>query len=216
MCAPPRDFQATLPSLSNAPSLSPIRRKGKEKDAAEPSAAPLSPKKASEVNTGTHTQKERGDLLCKSVILPSHANVVCLVSRQASRRLGFDSHQQIHHTGQLLPSATLLEALRRPQSYTRQLQGKSAPHLLLLIHLKLSSSSGAVAYCVRASQVTLDLHSSQEKFGSFLRATLDVLSQLLELATLNDINKVSTRFLQSTCYDDFLLLICELFFCNCM
>lgn len=37
----------------------------------------------------------------------------------------------------------------------------------------------------------LDLHSNQEKFGSFLRAALDVLSQLLELATLNDINKVS-------------------------
>lgn len=39
-------------------------------------------------------------------------------------------------------------------------------------------------------QVMLDLHSNQEKFGSFLRAALDVLSQLLELATLNDINKV--------------------------
>lgn len=42
-------------------------------------------------------------------------------------------------------------------------------------------------------QVTLDLHSSQEKFGSFLRTTLDVLSQLLELATLNDINKVKKK-----------------------
>lgn len=40
----------------------------------------------------------------------------------------------------------------------------------------------------------LDLHSNQEKFGSFLRAALDVLSQLLELATLNDINKVSGWF----------------------
>lgn len=51
-------------------------------------------------------------------------------------------------------------------------------------------------------QVTLDLHSSQEKFGSFLRTTLDVLSQLLELATLNDINKVKKKkFLQSTCFD---------------
>lgn len=56
-------------------------------------------------------------------------------------------------------------------------------------------------------QVTLDLHSSQEKFGSFLRATLDVLSQLLELATLNDINKVNIKFLQSTSLDDFLLII---------
>lgn len=41
--------------------------------------------------------------------------------------------------------------------------------------------------------MTLDLHSSQEKFGSFLRATLDVLSQLLELATLHDISKVKMR-----------------------
>lgn len=40
------------------------------------------------------------------------------------------------------------------------------------------------------SKVTLDLHSNQEKFGGFLRATLDVLSQLLELATLHDISKV--------------------------
>lgn len=45
-------FQATLPSLSNTPSLSPIRRKGKEKEAVEPSVAPMSPKKANEVNTG--------------------------------------------------------------------------------------------------------------------------------------------------------------------
>uniref|UniRef100_A0A8C9ZQY8 Huntingtin n=1 Tax=Sander lucioperca TaxID=283035 RepID=A0A8C9ZQY8_SANLU len=43
--------KATLPSLSNTPSLSPIRRKGKEKDVAEPSAAPMSPKKSNEVNT---------------------------------------------------------------------------------------------------------------------------------------------------------------------
>uniref|UniRef100_A0A3Q2YC87 Huntingtin n=1 Tax=Hippocampus comes TaxID=109280 RepID=A0A3Q2YC87_HIPCM len=37
--------------------------------------------------------------------------------------------------------------------------------------------------------VTLDLHNSHEKFGGFLRAALDVLSQLLELATLHDISK---------------------------
>lgn len=41
------------------------------------------------------------------------------------------------------------------------------------------------------AQVTLDLHSTNEKFGGFLRSTLDVLSQLLELATLHDIGKVS-------------------------
>eukprot|EP00063_Salmo_salar_P071958 XP_014046793.1 PREDICTED: huntingtin-like [Salmo salar] len=45
--------KATLPSLANAPSLSPIRRKGKEKEVAEPSTTPMSPKKGSETNTGT-------------------------------------------------------------------------------------------------------------------------------------------------------------------
>ena len=49
------NLKATLPSLSNTPSLSPIRRKGKEKDVAEPSAVPMSPKKSNEVNTGMHT-----------------------------------------------------------------------------------------------------------------------------------------------------------------
>ncbi len=47
-------FQATLPSLSNTPSLSPIRRKSKEKEMMEPSTTPMSPKKG-EVNTGSHT-----------------------------------------------------------------------------------------------------------------------------------------------------------------
>uniref|UniRef100_A0A3B4FEU3 Huntingtin n=1 Tax=Pundamilia nyererei TaxID=303518 RepID=A0A3B4FEU3_9CICH len=44
-------MKATLPSLSNTPSLSPIRRKGKEKEVADPSATPMSPKKGSEANT---------------------------------------------------------------------------------------------------------------------------------------------------------------------
>lgn len=48
-------FQATLPSLGNTPSLSPIRRKGKEKEMTEPSTTPMSPKKGGEANTGTVT-----------------------------------------------------------------------------------------------------------------------------------------------------------------
>uniref|UniRef100_A0AAY4AQL9 Huntingtin n=1 Tax=Denticeps clupeoides TaxID=299321 RepID=A0AAY4AQL9_9TELE len=44
--------KASLPSLSNTPSLSPIRRKGKEKEPSEPSATPMSPKKGGETNTG--------------------------------------------------------------------------------------------------------------------------------------------------------------------
>lgn len=39
-------------------------------------------------------------------------------------------------------------------------------------------------------QVTLDLQNTNEKFGCFLRSALDVLSQILELATLQDIGKV--------------------------
>uniref|UniRef100_A0AAX7VAA8 Huntingtin n=1 Tax=Astatotilapia calliptera TaxID=8154 RepID=A0AAX7VAA8_ASTCA len=116
-------MKATLPSLSNTPSLSPIRRKGKEKEVADPSATPMSPKKGSEANTGSTTVNK-------------------------STTFGNFYH---------LP-----------------------PYLKLHDVLKATHAN---------YKVTLDLHSSQEKFGSFLRATLDVLSQLLELATLHDIGK---------------------------
>nr|XP_046259998.1 huntingtin isoform X3 [Scatophagus argus] len=122
--------KASLPSLSNTPSLSPIRRKGKEKEAAEPSAAPMSPKKGNEVNTGRPADSTGSTAINKSTTLGS-----------------------FYH----LP-----------------------PYLKLYDVLKATHAN---------YKVTLDLHSNQEKFGSFLRATLDVLSQLLELATLNDISK---------------------------
>lgn len=48
-------------------------------------------------------------------------------------------------------------------------------------------------------QVTLDLQNNNEKFGSFLRAALDVLSQLLEIATLPDIGKVNGEFEVYSC-----------------
>lgn len=44
-------------------------------------------------------------------------------------------------------------------------------------------------------KVTLDLQNSSEKFGGFLRSALDVLAQILELATLQDIGKVCASFL---------------------
>lgn len=47
-----------------------------------------------------------------------------------------------------------------------------------------------LVFIVLLFKVTLDLHNTNEKFGSFLRSALDVLSQVLELATLNDIGKV--------------------------
>lgn len=49
------------------------------------------------------------------------------------------------------------------------------------------------------SKVTLDLHNANEKFGGFLRSALDVLSQLLELATLHDIGKVWCQSLIISC-----------------
>ncbi|XP_037546596.1 huntingtin, partial [Nematolebias whitei] len=129
--APGPAMKAALPSLSNTPSLSPIRRKGKEKEAAEPNPSPMSPKKSNEVNTGRPADGAGGSTA---------------VSK--STTLGNFYH---------LP-----------------------PYLKLYDVLKATHAN---------YKVTLDLHSSQEKFGSFLRAALDVLSQLLELATLHDIGK---------------------------
>ncbi|XP_067354239.1 huntingtin isoform X1 [Channa argus] len=122
--------KTTLPSLSNTPSLSPIRRKGKEKDGAEPTTAPMSPKKSNEVNTGRPADSTGSTAVNKSTTFGS-----------------------FYH----LP-----------------------PYLKLYDVLKATHAN---------YKVTLDLHSNQEKFGSFLRAALDVLSQLLELATLHDISK---------------------------
>ncbi|XP_034043507.1 huntingtin isoform X2 [Thalassophryne amazonica] len=122
--------KATLPSLSNTPSLSPIRRKGKEKETAELSSAPMSPKKSSEVNTGRSADGTGTAAVNKSTTIG-----------------GF------YH----LPT-----------------------YLKLYDVLKATHAN---------YKVTLDLHSSQDKFGGFLRAALDVLSQLLELATLHDISK---------------------------
>ncbi|XP_041641127.1 huntingtin isoform X2 [Cheilinus undulatus] len=122
--------KATLPSLSNTPSLSPIRRKGKEKETAEPSAAPMSPKKSNEVNTGRPADNTGSTAVNKSTTLGN-----------------------FYH----LP-----------------------PYLKLYDVLKATHAN---------FKVTLDLHNTQEKFGSFLRSALDVLSQLLELATLHDISK---------------------------
>uniref|UniRef100_A0A669F0H0 Huntingtin n=1 Tax=Oreochromis niloticus TaxID=8128 RepID=A0A669F0H0_ORENI len=63
-------MKATLPSLSNTPSLSPIRRKGKEKEGAEPSATPMSPKKGSEANTaGRPTDSTGSTTVNKSTTL---------------------------------------------------------------------------------------------------------------------------------------------------
>lgn len=122
--------KATLPSLSNTPSLSPIRRKGKEKEVADPSAVPMSPKKSNEVNTGRPAENTGSTAVNKSTTLGN-----------------------FYH---LPPYLKLYDVLKA--TYTNY-------------------------------KVTLDLHSNQEKFGCFLRASLDVLSQLLELATLYDIGK---------------------------
>ncbi|XP_062991957.1 huntingtin isoform X2 [Elgaria multicarinata webbii] len=124
-------IKATLPSLTNPPSLSPIRRKGKEKEVTEHASVPMSPKKTSD-NSPVPRQTDTSG--------PAPA------SRSSS--LGNFYH---------LPS-----------------------YLKLYDVLKATHAN---------YKVTLDLQNSNEKFGGFLRSALDVLSQILELATLQDIGK---------------------------
>ncbi|KAM8940376.1 huntingtin isoform 2-T2 [Pelodytes ibericus] len=122
-------IKTTLPSLTNPPSLSPIRRKGKERESAEQTAVPLSPKKVSEAAPASRQTDASGPA-------------------QTSKSLGSFYH---------LPS-----------------------YLKLYDVLKATYAN---------YKVSLDLHSNNEKFGSFLRSALHVLSQILELATLTDIGK---------------------------
>ncbi|XP_077102663.1 huntingtin isoform X10 [Siphateles boraxobius] len=122
--------KATLPSLANTTSLSPIRRKGKEKETTEPSNTPMSPKKGGETNTGRV------------------ADSTSIAAVNKSTTMGSFYH--------LPPYLKLYDALRATHANYK---------------------------------VTLDLHNTNEKFGGFLRSALDVLSQLLELATLHDIGK---------------------------
>ncbi|KAL1789437.1 huntingtin [Sigmodon hispidus] len=118
-------IKAALPSLTNPPSLSPIRRKGKEKEPGEQASAPMSPKKASRQSDASGP-----------------------VTASKSSSLGSFYH---------LPS-------------------------YLKLHDVLKATHANY-------KVTLDLQNSTEKFGGFLRSALDVLSQILELATLQDIGK---------------------------
>ncbi|XP_063780391.1 huntingtin isoform X3 [Pseudophryne corroboree] len=122
-------IKTTLPSLTNPPSLSPIRRKGKERETADQTAVPLSPKKSSDVTPASRQTDTSGPA-------------------QTSKSLGSFYH---------LPS-----------------------YLKLYDVLKATYAN---------YKVTLDLQTSNEKFVSFLRSALDVLSQILELATLTDIGK---------------------------
>ncbi|KAM5271600.1 huntingtin [Ctenodactylus gundi] len=129
--APGPAIKAALPSLANPPSLSPIRRKGKDKEPGEQASAPVSPKKGSEAGTASRQSDTSG---------PATAS--------KSSSLGSFSH---------LPS-------------------------YLKLHDVLKATHANY-------KVTLDLQNSTEKFGAFLRSALDVLSQILELATLQDIGK---------------------------
>ncbi|XP_068926815.1 huntingtin isoform X1 [Petaurus breviceps papuanus] len=124
-------IKAALPSLTNPPSLSPIRRKGKEKEPGEQTSVPLSPKKGNEASPASRSSDPSGP---------------AITSKSSS--LGSFYH---------LPS-----------------------YLKLYDVLKATHAN---------YKVTLDLQNSNEKFGGFLRAALDVLSQILELATLQDIGK---------------------------
>ncbi|XP_042638571.1 huntingtin [Orycteropus afer afer] len=129
--APGPAAKAALPSLTNPPSLSPIRRKGKEKEAGEQASVPLSPKKGTEAGPASRQSDTPGP-----------------VATSKSSSLGSFYH---------LPS-------------------------YLKLHDVLKATHANY-------KVTLDLQNSTEKFGGFLRSALDVLSQILELATLQDIGK---------------------------
>lgn len=124
-------IKAALPSLTNPPSLSPIRRKGKEKEPGEQTSTPMSPKKGGEASTASRQSDTSGP-----------------VTASKSSSLGSFYH---------LPS-------------------------YLRLHDVLKATHANY-------KVTLDLQNSTEKFGGFLRSALDVLSQILELATLQDIGK---------------------------
>ncbi|XP_012879339.1 PREDICTED: huntingtin [Dipodomys ordii] len=123
-------IKAALPSLANPPSLSPIRRKGKEREPEQVSVPP-SPKKGNEANTASRQSDSSGP-----------------VTASKSSSVGSFYH---------LPS-------------------------YLRLHDVLKATHANY-------KVTLDLQNSTEKFGGFLRSALDVLSQILELATLQDIGK---------------------------
>ncbi|XP_015718120.1 huntingtin isoform X1 [Coturnix japonica] len=129
--APGPAVKATLPSLTNPPSLSPIRRKGKEREPVEQASVPMSPKKGGETSPATRQTDASGP-----------------VPTSKSSSIGSFYH---------LPS-----------------------YLKLYDVLKATHAN---------YKVTLDLQNTNEKFGCFLRSALDVLSQILELATLQDIGK---------------------------
>uniref|UniRef100_A0A8C9W2J2 Huntingtin n=1 Tax=Scleropages formosus TaxID=113540 RepID=A0A8C9W2J2_SCLFO len=86
--APGPAIKATLPSLATTPSLSPIRRKSKEKEPVEPSTAPMSPKKGSEGSQATTTVNKSTSLgsFCHlppylklyEVLKATHANYKCV------------------------------------------------------------------------------------------------------------------------------------------
>ncbi|NWJ09418.1 HD protein, partial [Crypturellus undulatus] len=129
--APGPAVKAALPSLTNPPSLSPIRRKGKERESVEQASVPMSPKKGAETSPAARQTDAAGP-----------------VPTSKSSSVGSFYH---------LPS-----------------------YLKLYDVLKATHAN---------YKVTLDLQNSNEKFGCFLRSALDVLSQILEFATLQDIGK---------------------------
>ncbi|XP_070613102.1 huntingtin isoform X1 [Erythrolamprus reginae] len=133
-------LKATLPSLTNPPSLSPIRRKTKEKEVTDQTTVAISPKKTSENSPAPR---------------PSDTSSSTPPSKSSSTLGNF------YH----LPS-----------------------YLKLYDVLKATYAN---------YKVTLDLQNVNEKFGGFLRSALDVLSQILELATLQDIGKYVEEIL---CY----------------
>lgn len=117
----------------------------------------MSPKKGNEVNTGVYkTDHALAQVctVCVYIISLRISNEIGLLfgSRQTSRQHRVNSHKQIDHPWQLLPPATLPQALRCPQSYACQLQGQN-------IHIVQTTS------CRNLSESFISLNDSWQWLG---------------------------------------------------
>ncbi|KAJ8336106.1 hypothetical protein SKAU_G00394490 [Synaphobranchus kaupii] len=110
--APGPAVKASLPSLSNTPSLSPIRRKSKEKEPAEPSSAPMSPKRSSEGNAAGRPAETAVNATLKSATLGSFYHLPpylklydVLKATHANYKVTLDLHSGSDKFGGFLRSA---------------------------------------------------------------------------------------------------------------
>ncbi|ELR57297.1 Huntingtin, partial [Bos mutus] len=114
-------------------------------------------------------------------------------SSRSSRGAGAPRHAGLPSAAacfRALSSPSLLPRTSRPPETSGPVATNKSSSLGSFCHLPSYLKLHDVLKATHANyKVTLDLQSSSEKFGGFLRSALDVLSQILELATLQDIGK---------------------------